>query len=166
MESHDPWHRPATETKIFRIPVASLIMYTMQRRMFCALPLHLFLFFHTIPLLCVPVRPTIYQLTTFVVSSDEVEFYFLTEFTDSIWVSLNIGLYGYLREIATLYQCNIITVSPMWIFVTSVKIFTCSGRWRKGPRVCDQLYPNPPHYALQGLPALYIQPLIFCNFGY
>lgn len=30
-ESRDPWNRPATETKIFRIPVASLIMYSMQR---------------------------------------------------------------------------------------------------------------------------------------
>jgi len=69
LQSRDPWHRTATETKIFRIPVASLIMYTMQR-----------------------------------LDSPEVEFYYLTEFTDSIWVSLNIGLYGYLREIATLYS--------------------------------------------------------------
>jgi len=68
-ESRDPWNRPATEVRIFRIPVASLIMYTTQRGI-----------------------------------SKEIEFYYLTEFTDSIWVSLNIGLYGYLREIATLYS--------------------------------------------------------------
>ncbi|KYQ88378.1 hypothetical protein DLAC_11076 [Tieghemostelium lacteum] len=62
----DPFTRSSTETKIIKIPVASLIMYSTER-------------------------------------NRSIEYYYLTEFTDSIAISVNLNLYGDLREMIQIY---------------------------------------------------------------
>lgn len=57
----------ATQTKIFVLPITTILMYSIEKE------------------------------------SKELEFYFLTDFSDPIVVSLDISLYTYLKEIAQLY---------------------------------------------------------------
>lgn len=71
-EYSDLSSRNASEEFIFRIPIATLILYSVQR-----------------------------------VHSQEVEFYYLTEFTDSIVVSLNISTYAFLKEVALMHAKSI-----------------------------------------------------------
>eukprot|EP01133_Synstelium_polycarpum_P003736 gene3736-4309_t len=63
--ARDPFTRRANETKIVKIPVASLIMYTTEH------------------------------------ANHTIEFYYLTEFTDSIAISVNLGLYADIRDITS-----------------------------------------------------------------
>ncbi|EGG17318.1 hypothetical protein DFA_08311 [Cavenderia fasciculata] len=65
--ARDPFSRRAVETKIVKIPVASLIMFTTEHQ------------------------------------NNNIEFYYLTEFTDSIAISVNLNLYNDLREIVQTY---------------------------------------------------------------
>jgi len=73
--TRDPFSRVSIETKIIKIPVSSLIMYSTER------------------------------------SNSKIEYYYLTEFTDSIVISVNLNLYADLREIVQTY-IDVLATSP------------------------------------------------------
>ncbi|KAF2070128.1 hypothetical protein CYY_008551, partial [Polysphondylium violaceum] len=72
---NDPFSRASIETKIIKIPVSSLIMYSTER------------------------------------TNSKIEYYYLTEFTDSIVISVNLNLYADLREIVQTY-IDVLATSP------------------------------------------------------
>jgi hypothetical protein len=49
----------------------------------------------------------------FLAGSNEIEFYYLTDFTDSIAVSLNIGAYAFVRDTALLFKKTIQEASSL-----------------------------------------------------
>ncbi len=88
----------AIESRIFTIPISTLIMYSVQLGNYlslyrsihaskCSISFHFLLLF----------------IFVFIARNKEVEFYYLTDFTDPIVVSLNISLHNDIKEVAMMY---------------------------------------------------------------